>query len=153
MKNILSIIALFLTVSVNAQKQTATTHGTIYGSKPSTVAGQKAVNLEAFMGKKTRVSTTITGTVLKVTKTKGGWFEIDGGNGRIIDAHFKKYDVTIPESLKGKTVVAEGVAQKQFIADDMQHMAGDTVTGKKQHSIKTNPKQRLTFEVTGLMVK
>jgi hypothetical protein len=49
-------------------------------------------------------------------------------------------------------VIIEGVAQKQFIADDLQHFAGDTVQGKKQHQVNANPNQRLTFEVTGLMV-
>jgi len=90
--------------------------------------------------------------VIKVTKTKGGWFELDAGNGKIINAHFKDYAVTIPADLKGRTVIIEGVAQKQFIADDGQHFAGDTVTGKKQHSVNANPKQSLTFEVSGLMV-
>jgi len=42
--------------------------------------------------------------------------------------------------------------QKQFIADDQQHFAGDTVTGKKQHEVKTNPKRRLSLEVKGMMV-
>jgi hypothetical protein len=62
------------------------------------------------------------------------------------------YDTSIPTSLSGRTVIVEGVAQKQFIADDGQHFAGDTVTGKKQHQVKTNPKQSITFEVSGLMV-
>lgn len=112
-----------------------------------------ASKVEAHMDKKTRISVTIKGKVLKVTQPKGGWFEIDAGNGKIINAHFKNYDVTIPFELKGKYVIADGVAQKQFIADDQQHLAGDTATGKKQHSFKTNPKEKLTFEVSGLMVE
>ncbi len=105
------------------------------------------------MDKKARITTAIRGKVLKVTKQKGGWFDIDAGNGKVIAAHFKLYNITIPDDLKGCTIVAEGVAAKQFIADDQQHFAGDTVTGKKQHSVKTNPKQRLTFEVKGLLVE
>jgi hypothetical protein len=35
----------------------------------------------------------------------------------------------------------------------MQHFAGDTVSGKKQHAAKTNVKPVLTFEVKGLMVE
>jgi len=112
----------------------------------------KASQLEGFMDKKTRISITVRGKVLRVTKQKGGWFEIDAGNGKVIAAHFKNYNVNIPAELKGRTIIADGVAQKQFIADDQQHFAGDTVAGKKQHSVKTNPKKRLTFEVKGLMV-
>jgi hypothetical protein len=34
----------------------------------------------------------------------------------------------------------------------MQPMAGDTVSGAKQHTAKANPKDKLAFEVTGLYV-
>jgi hypothetical protein len=47
----------------------------------------------------------------------------------------------------------DGVVQKQFMADDMQHFAGDTVIGKKQHTLKTGTKQQLTIEVSGLTVQ
>ena len=104
------------------------------------------------MGKRARISTSIDGKVIRVTKPKGGWFEMDAGNGKIIEAHFSAYNVIIPAALKGRLVIIEGVAAKQFIADDLQHIAGDTVSGKKQHTTNTNPKQRITFEVKGMMI-
>lgn len=152
MKSHILIIALCFSVSAFAQ-HVALPHGTVFGSKPSTAQVIQATQLEAYMNKKTRINTTIRGKVLEVIKTKGGWFNIDGGNGKIIAAHFKTYGITIPTDLKGKTIIAEGVAAKQFLADDMQHFAGDTVAGKKQHLVKTNPKRRLNFEVKGLMVE
>jgi Domain of unknown function (DUF4920) len=148
----LHIFFLFLPAIAFAQTHQPLPHGKIFGSKPDTTAVVDAAKVEAFMDKKVRISTTIRGKVIKVTKQKGGWFDIDAGNGKIIAAHFKTYNITIPEDLKGRTIIAEGVAAKQFIADDQQHFAGDTVTGKKQHTVKTNPKQRLTFEVKGLMI-
>jgi hypothetical protein len=146
------LVALLLSISVSAQQHTAIPHGTVYGTKPGTASMMQATKLETYMGNRTRVNTTIEGKVIKVTKSKGGWFTIDAGNGKTIAAHFKNYDTSIPTSLSGRTVIVEGVAQKQFIADDGQHFAGDTVTGKKQHQVKTNPKQSITFEVSGLMV-
>jgi len=131
------------------QKQPPVSHGAVFGTKPAAVAVLKASEVEAFMGKKTRISTTIKGKVIRVTKPKGGWFEIDAGNGKIITAHFKEYNVTIPGGLKGLDVIVEGVAEKQFIADDSQHLAGEA----KQHGGSTNPKQKLIFEATGLMVE
>jgi Domain of unknown function (DUF4920) len=128
-------------------------HGKVYGTKPTPTQVIDAQNLEAFMGNKTRVKTAIKGPVLKVTKQQGGWFDIDAGKGKIIAAHFSKYDITLPLDLKGKYIIAEGIAQKQFMADDMQHFAGDTVTGKKQHDAKANPNDKLTFEVSGLIVE
>jgi hypothetical protein len=128
-------------------------HSTVFGARPDTVSVVSASKLEAFMDKKPRISTTIRGKVIKVTKTKGGWFEIDAGNGKVISAHFRDYNINIPVNIKGRTVIAEGVAQKQFIADDQQHFAGDTVSGKKQQNVKTNPKRKLTFEVKGMMIE
>ncbi|SHN31233.1 DUF4920 domain-containing protein [Mucilaginibacter sp. OK098] len=153
MKLLSLFFGLLFSLSAFAQKQTPLPHGTVYGTKPDTGAMLDAAKLEAFMGKKTRISTTVKGRVLNVTKQKGGWFTIDAGNGKVIAAHFKIYNITIPAALKGKCIVAEGIAEKQFIADDLQHFAGDTTSGKKQHAVKTNPKRRLTFEVKGLMVE
>jgi len=153
MKAITFLLALAMSASAFAQRHEALSHGTVFGSKPNDAATIKAANLESYMAKKARISTTISGEVTKVTKSKGGWFEIDAGNGKTIAAHFRDYKISIPEALKGKHIIAEGVAAKQFIADDMQHMAGDTARGKKQHRVNTNPKQRITFEVSGLMVE
>ena len=141
-----------LSGAVYAQKHTPLPHGMVYGSKPDTTTLMQASKLEDFMGKKTRITTAIAGKVISVTKSKGGWFEIDAGKGRVIAAHFYNAGVTIPKELAGRTVIISGIAAKQFIADDLQHLAGDTVTGKKQHKVKTDPKRIVTFEVKGLVV-
>lgn len=135
-----------------AQKHTPLPHGMIFGTAPSNINQMPATKLETFMGKRTRTSAVIYGKVLRVTKEQGGWFEVDAGNGKVIAAHFRDFNVKIPTDLRGRQVIIDGVAEKQFIADDLQHMAGDTVQGKKQHTVKTNPKEKLTFEVKGLMV-
>lgn len=152
MKAFASLVLLFICVSTFAQKHVPLPHGMIYGQKPDTTAMMDAAKTEAFMGKKTRISTTIAGKVIRVIRQKGGWFELDAGGGKVIAAHFRDYNVTIPADLAGRRVIIEGVTAKQFIADDLQHLAGDTVAGKKQHKVKTNPKRELTFEVKGLFV-
>jgi hypothetical protein len=155
MMNTFRIIALlgFLPFALSAQKHTPLPHGTTFGQKVNSRQNMPATKVEAFMGKMTRISTTLTGTVLKVDKPQGGWFQMDAGAGKIIMVHFKDYKVTLPMDLKGRSVMIEGIAQKQFIADDSQHLAGDTVKGKKQHQVNANAKQRLTFEATGLEVE
>jgi hypothetical protein len=152
MKVKLLLIVLLLPFWAVAQTHTPLPHGIVFGTKPDMIGLMDASKLEVFMDKRTRTSATIRGKVLRVTKTKGGWFEMDAGDGKIIAAHFKTYDITLPVDLKGRIVIIEGVAQKQFIADDLQHFAGDTVVGKKQHYVNVDPKKRLTFEVTGLVV-
>lgn len=147
-----AVFTCMVAVPASAQKKVALPHGMVYGTKPGTIGLKKASELEDFMGRRTRTSAIIVGKVLRVTKTKGGWFELDADSGRVIRAHFKNYNTTLPLELRGREVIIEGVAAKQFIADDQQHMAGDTVVGKKQHKAMPDPKKRLVFEVTGLMV-
>jgi pectate lyase len=147
------LLALLFSFSGFAQQHTTLTHGSTFGTKPDRSSVIDAGKLEAFMAQKTRISTSVKGTVLKVTKQKGGWFDLDAGNGKVIAVHFKSYAIDLPADLKGRTVIVGGVAQKQFIADDEQHFAGDTVKGKKQHNVKTNPNRKLSFEATGLVVE
>lgn len=151
MKTLAVITAILLSANVFAQ-HTPMPHGMVYGVKPDTTAMVLASKIEAFMGKRTRISTTVKGKVLKVTQPKGGWFTIDVGKGKILKAHFKNYKINLPTDMQGKIVIIEGVAAKQFLADDMQHFAGDTVIKKKKIRVKANPKQQLVFEVKGLMV-
>jgi hypothetical protein len=134
-----------------AQK-TLLPHGSIFGIRPDTVGMMDASKVDAFMGKKVRISTTLRGRVIKVVNEKGGWFDLDAGKGKIIAAHFVNFDINIPLNLKGKIVIVEGIAAKQFIADDLQHFAGDKVDEKKQPAVKTNPGRSITFEVKGLFV-
>jgi len=152
MKPYILFCAILFSFAAKGQKHTPLPHGMVFGTSPDTSNMMGAAKLEPYMGNRTRVSTTIEGKVIKVTQPKGGWFEIDAGNGKIIAAHFKVYNIMLPADLAGRMVIIEGVAQKQYIADDLQHFAGDTVNGEKQHIVKTNPKRILVFEVSGLIV-
>jgi len=152
MKAFAFLSVLLVSINLLAQKHVPLPHGMVFGDKPDTTDMLAASKIEAHMDKAVRVSTTLRGKVLKVTQQKGGWFELDAGNGRVIAAHFKDYRVTIPTDLQGRVVIIQGIAEKQFIADDLQHFAGDTVVGKKQHTVNVDPKRRLTFEVKGLVV-
>jgi hypothetical protein len=151
-KSAMFLICFLCAMDSIAQKKAALPHGMVFGDKPKGIAPVPATKIETFMGKKIRQTTAIKGKIINVTKEKGGWFEMDAGAGKIIAAHFANYNITLPKSIEGRTVIIEGVAQRQLIADDLQHFAGDTVTGSKQHKAKVNPKQRITFEVRGLMV-
>lgn len=146
------LFALLFSIPAFAQQNTALPHGVIFGVKPDTTTLIDAAKLETFMAQKTRISIAIRGKVIKVVKQKGGWLNIDAGAGKIIPAHFKNSNIKIPAALKGHTVIVAGVSEKLFIADDQQHFAGDASTSKKQQKVKVNPKYRLSFEATGLMV-
>jgi len=140
---LLLVLSLF-SFSLLAQDQKPL-HGKVFGNKPGAVV-VNADKLESYIAARPRMLTTIRGKVLNVVKEKGGWFTIDAGKGKIIAAHFAKYDIRIPAGLKGQTVVVEGIAQKQAALTDQQHLAG-----KKQPGDKTT--NQLSMEVSGLMVE
>lgn len=147
MKTIFLLQALLFSFATFAQTGKQLPHRTYFGRKPDETVVVNAEKLQAFMAQKPRITIAVKGTVVKVTKEKGGWFDLDAGGGKVIAAHFKDYYINIPADLKGRTVIVEGVAQKQIVADDQQHYAGD-----KQPKAKDKPNQ-LTFEATGLMVE
>jgi hypothetical protein len=140
------ILILFI---LNSYAQTPLPHGMVFGKKPDTTIIVDATKTMVLMGKKIRVSTTIRGKVVDVTKQKGGWFELDAGQGKIISAHFKNYGVLLPFALKGRVAIVEGIAVKQINAAEGQQINGGRVTAKDNP-----PKSRIVlgFEVTGLMV-
>ncbi len=148
MKRICLLLTLVIfSANTFAQHSRGVVKGAVYGRKPGTTGTMMATKLEGYMGKKTRLATVIIGRVIKVTKTEGGWFEIDGGNGTVISAHFATM-VNVPSSLAGHTCTIDGTAEKQFIADDEQHLAGNIAADKQRN----NPKANITFEVLGLRV-
>lgn len=147
MKTPLLLQALLFSFSILAQTNTQLPHGMVFGKKPDQTVVVDADKLQAFMDQKPRITISVKGKVIKVTKQKGGWFDLDAGVGKVIAAHFKDYDINIPAGLKGRIVIVEGVAQKQIVSDDQQHFAGEKQPKAKDKS------NLLTFEATGLMVE
>lgn len=135
------LVFLLCPLLLMAQKHTPLPHGMVFGQQFEMINPHKAADLEAYMGNQTRSSVIIIGRVLQVTKPHEGWFELDAGNGRVITAHFKNYGISLPPDLKGKEVIINGVAAKQFSADGRAHTAADNSRHKP-----------IDFEVTGLYV-
>lgn len=147
MKTIFLLQALLFSFAAFSQTGKQLPHGTYFGRKPDETVVINADRLQAFMAQKPRITIAVKGKIVKVTKVKGGWFNLDAGGGKVIAVHFKDYNINTPAELEGRTVIVEGVAQKQIVSDDQQHFAGEN-----QPKSKDNPNQ-LTFEATGLTVE
>ena len=143
----LLICLLCCPLLLTAQKRTPLPHGMVFGAAPDRVNMHKAEDLETFMGKRTRTSAAVIGRVIRVTKPKGGWFEMAAGNGKIIQVHFQDYKTSLPADLKGLEVIIAGVASKQFVADDKQSFAGGSPANQPRGITGG-----LEFEATGLYV-
>ncbi len=144
---LLSII--FLTAaSQSFAQQVALPHGMVFGTKADTANAVEADKLLNFMGERKRITTSVKGTIEKVTEEKGGWFVMRTGNGMPIYAHFRDFNVTLPKQIKGRVVIISGVAKREFTADDHQHFAGDTIS----YSTTSKMSKAINFEVKGLMI-
>lgn len=140
---------LFVTAaSQSFAQKVALPHGMVFGIRSDTSNAIEADKLQSFMGEKKRITTSVRGTVEKVTEEKGGWFVIRASNGMPIYAHFRDFNVTLPKQIKGRVVIISGVAKREFTADDQQHFAGDTIS----YSTTSKMSKAINFEVKGLMV-
>ena len=68
MKAACLLLALLFSSTVHAQKSVPLSHGMIFETRPDTSAMREATKIEALMDKKTRITATIRGRVVKVTK-------------------------------------------------------------------------------------
>lgn len=132
-----------------AQKHTPLPHGMVFGAKPEVVNLHKASELDGYMGRQIRTSVVVEATVVKVTNPKEGGFQLDAGNGKVINAHFQAGKVSLPVDLKGRDVIVAGVAARQLSATGAQHLAGRSTGGTPA---KTNMTGQIDLEVTGLYV-
>ncbi|MCD8741398.1 DUF4920 domain-containing protein [Mucilaginibacter roseus] len=145
---LLSIFFFAATAQTFAQKKVALPHGMVFGTRSDTSNAVEAGKLQNFMGERKRITTSVKGTIEKVTDEKGGWFVMRTGNGMPIYAHFRDFNVTLPKQITGRVVIISGVAKREFTADDHQHFAGDTIS----YSTTSKMSKAINFEVKGLMI-
>ncbi len=149
MKALLACLFILPLLAV-AQKRVPLPHGMVFGTKPEVVNLHKASELDAYMGRQTRTSAVIIATLLKVTNPKQGWFDLDAGQGHVIHAHFQQYNVSLPIELKGRQVIVAGVAARQFLSSNGQHLTGRN--SGSMHNTQAQTGGEITFEATGLYV-
>ncbi|GAB2767221.1 hypothetical protein GCM10027275_06890 [Rhabdobacter roseus] len=145
-----SVFTLLLCLSL-ASYASAQEH---FGKKINDKKAIAAAELPDKMGSKEKMDTKVTGTVESVCQAKGCWMKMKLDNGETMRVTFKDYGFFVPKDIVGKTVVAEGLAQKSVISvADQQHYAEDAGKSKEEIAKITEPKQELTFVADGVIVK
>lgn len=150
-KAILASAILFSTLAASAQRpqqqikdtdrgKNSYQTGKIYGDKVDIKTAHPIGDLDKYMGHRVSVTTTVLGRVVKV-EDQGKTFMIKDDQGKMIPVHFAKAGFKVPQSIKGKKVLVDGVISKQFIADDHQHFAGSKPGTEKNVHQKTGPNQ------------
>jgi hypothetical protein len=146
MKKILfSIAVLFSTLTVSAQMNTRpqgsavsiTPHGKTFGDRVDVKTVHPIGDLDSYFGRRTSVTTTISAEVTGVDRS-GDFFYVKDNKGRPVTVRFKNVGPKLPQDIKGKKVLIDGVISKNFIANNKQHYAGSNERIDKNNEKKNN---------------
>jgi hypothetical protein len=140
-----SLAVLFSALTVSAQNSTRppqgqvsiTPNGKVYGEKVDVKTAHPIGDMEAYFGRRTSITTTISGKVVDVDKN-GNFFTIKDNKGRPVTVRFKNAGYKLPQSIKGKNVLIDGVISKQFITNNRQHYAGSNAGMDKTNQKNNN---------------
>jgi hypothetical protein len=149
---VLALVAcLSFTMNFYATAQDAT-----FGAKITEAGAKDSKELTTLMKGKESLTVKLKGKIIQTCKKKGCWMEMDLGNGKKVRVTFKDYEFFVPkdESAHGKDAVIEGVAKKTTTdVKTLRHYAQDAGKTKEEIEKITEPKEELTFEATGVIIK
>lgn len=148
----LAIVALLSAAAVQAhegENSVPVARDGVYGLAPA--AGPQPTALHVAVQKKMVDTTTqISGTVTEVCPAKGCWMMLADGDQQI-RVTFKDYGFFVPSSLKGKTVVLQGVLQQVIVPEaDRKHYAEDAGASEEELAQITGDATEYSFEATGV---
>jgi hypothetical protein len=144
------VFAMLLNFNVFAQKDAT------YGAKITEQGAIEATKLTSMMKDKKTLTVKLKGKIIQTCKKKGCWMEMDLGNGQKMRVKFKDYEFFVPkdESAHGKVAVIEGIATKETTdVATLKHYAQDAGKSKAEIDKITQPKEELTFEASGVIIK
>ncbi|MCS6796389.1 MAG: DUF4920 domain-containing protein [Raineya sp.] len=146
-KLVLTFALLFTTLWVaSAQKY--------FGEKITEANAIEVKQLPALMKDKQTLNIKLKGKIEEVCQKKGCWMKMDLGNGTSMRIKFKDYGFFVPKNAAGKTAIIEGVATKEIIdVATLRHYAEDAGKSKKEIEAITQPKEEITFEAKGVIIK
>ncbi len=152
MKQILIIIALFVSVGAMAQIKPAT-KGVTYGAKTKAKGAIAVDQLEAKLATAEQYTGKVKGVVTGVCEKKGCWMKLKQADGDGIMIRFKDYGFFMPQNIVGKEVVLDGVAAVTVTSvEDLKHYAEDAGKSKEEIAKITAPKKEIEFTAKGVLV-
>ncbi len=121
----------------------------VYGLAPT--PGQQPTALQRAVAQRMVDTTTlVTATVTDVCPAKGCWMMVTDGDQQI-RVTFKDYGFFVPSSLKGKSVVLQGVLQQVIVPEaDRKHYAEDAGATDEELAQITGDATEYSFEATGV---
>ena len=152
MKQILFIIALFVSVGAMAQIKPAT-KGVTYGAKTKAKGAIAVDQLQSKLANAEQYTGKVKGVVTSVCEKKSCWMKLKQADGDGIMIRFKDYGFFMPQNIVGKEVVLDGVAAVTVTSvEDLKHYAEDAGKSKEEIAKITAPKKEIEFTAKGVLV-
>ncbi len=126
-----------------------------FGEKITEKDAIAASELPKMLEKMDSTNTKIKAKIVQTCKKKGCWMDVEFADGKTMKITFKDYGFFVPkEGMEGKEVIMQGMARKTITdVPTLKHYAEDAKQTKAEIDAITKPKEAITFEATGLIIK
>ncbi len=154
MKKILITLLSFITIQVALAQppEGEANKGMIFGEKIEPTDAITTDELSQKLEDTKKLNVKVQGVVTQVCSKKGCWFKLKTANGDVM-VKMKDYGFFVPISMQGKTVVAEGIAEKKVTSIKvLRHYAEDAGKTKEEIEAIKEPKVEILLQVSGIVV-
>ncbi len=145
----LAVAAILLASPLQAQNDVAETADHSYGAGVTMTAAPESLAsaIERELVDKPLV---VKAEVVDVCSAKGCWLVLKDGEAEV-RVRFKDYGFFVPSSLKGRTVLVQGVLAQEVISEaDRRHYAEDAGASDEEILQIVGDMKEFTFEATGV---
>ena len=146
------LIASFMAILAVAQPPEGPANkGMVFGEKITAAGAVKANDVSTVLADKA-VPLKITGKVNQVCTAEGCWLKMQTSSGDIM-VRMKDHKFFVPVSMNGKTIVAEGIAEKKVTSVEMlKHYAEDAGKTKAEIDAIKEGKKEIVLQAKGILV-
>ncbi|MDU0370229.1 DUF4920 domain-containing protein [Hymenobacter endophyticus] len=128
--------------------------GTIYGTSFAAASARPVGEVRQLLGTRTTAPLTLVGKAEAVCQAKGCWLTLALPDGQKMRVKFKDYAFFVPKDIAGRTVVVNGVAQREVVSvAAQQHYAKDAGKSAQEIAAITKPQEQLNFEADGVLIQ
>lgn len=151
--NLFALLLIYLTIF--STQLFAQDNLSYYGDKITEEGAIAASEISQLMKDKQEGTFKVKGTIVQTCLKKGCWMTVDIGNNEKMTVRFKDYGFFVPKSgADGLEVVFEGVARKEMRSvEELRHYAQDAGKSKEEIAQIIAPKEEITFEASGVIIK
>lgn len=127
--------------------------GTVYGAKIDAANSVSASELPNLLRGKDTIPVKIKGQALDACAAKGCWMTVKVNDSTSAFVKMKDYEFFVPQDIKGKTVVLDGVSfVKTTTVAELKHYAEDAKKSQQEIDAITKPKNEVRFIAKGILV-